>query len=735
MTSERSSTRRGRLTGLLAMMVLALVAIPTSAHAAPVLTITPLTWNVIGLDSNAPATGPDLFPVGARVCNTGDAVATAVSAQLVWDSANAYVNVDGLDTITSGDLAPGLCADEYFHVRVTKNAAAYDTTRRYHITASATGVGSVSTPTPRELYVEKLISQNRNSVLSTTSSAIDQAATASAPAHATVFLGHIYTFTVNAKTATGGYEQLETFATFPSPMFRILEVDATYAQPSGATNDSVYADACGWDNVIGPRPSAGTYLSCKGPEQYAGGKAGGNPISVTYTVIATATGSGTLQSLIYDYSGSSFHYNSDYSSINATAIEFDVVEAPDVTVTTSHGTFTEGSPGSYDIDVRNEGGFPTSGPITVTDTLPDGITYTGASGPGWVCSAVGQVVTCVHDAPLGPDESAPIHIDVAVGIDPPAPVTNTVTVTNGSDDVPTNNDDSDVATIDHLPHTVGDMATTPESTPVDIDLTGNDNPGDGALTVTDHTTPAHGSVTCTSTGCTYTPTDGYTGPDTFDYTVSDADGDTATGTVTITVTAAPPATTTTTTSTTAAPTTTTTEAPTTTSPPTTAAPTTTTEAPTTTTTAAPTTTTAAPTTTTAAPTTTTAAPATTTTTDAPTTTTAAPTTTTAAPTTTTSAVVAGTEVTTTTTPEVGGTTASNEDVPILSLSGGPGGDPVPNGQATPTGSTSSDDAGRAKGSAPTLPVTGAALLQLTATALLLLSLGWTLRLGFARRAG
>ena len=722
------------MAGLLTVLVLALVAIPTSAHAAPVLTIEPLTWNVIGLDSNAPATGPDLFPVGARVCNTGDAVAPAVSAQMVWDTANTNINIDGVSTITSGDLAPGLCADEYFHVRVTKNAAAFNTTRGYHITATATGVGSVSTPTPRELYVEKLISQNRNSVLSTTSSAIDQAATPSAPAHATVFLGHVYTFTVNAKTATGGYEQLETFATFPSPMFRILDVDATYAQPSGATNDSVYADACGWDNVIGPRPSAGTYLACKGPEQYAGGKAGGNPISVTYTVIATDTGSGTLQSLIYDYSGSSFHYNSDYSDINATAIDFDVVEAPDVTVTTSHGTFTEGSPGSYDIDVKNEGGFPTSGPITVTDTLPDGITYVAASGTGWVCNAVGQVVTCVRAAPLGPDESAPIRMDVAVGIDPPAPVTNTVSVTNGSDDVTTNNDDSDAATIDHVPHTAGDAATTPESTPVDIDLTGNDNPGDGALTVTDHTSPAHGSLTCTTTGCTYTPTDGYTGPDTFDYTVSDADGDTATGTVTITVTAAPPAPTTTTTAaptttTSAAPTTTTTAAPTTTTPPTTAAPTTTTAAPTTTTTAAPTTTT------TVAPTTTTAAPTTTTTAAPVTTTTAAPTTTTAAPaTTTTTADVSGAEVTTTTTPDVGGTTASNDDVPILSLSGVPGGDPTQNGQTTPTtASTSSDDSGRSVGGSPSLPVTGAQLLELTALALLLLSLGLTLRIGFARR--
>src|SRR5687767_14370757 len=61
-------SRRRRVLTVLLGAALALVAIPsTPAQAAPVLTITPLTWNVIGLDSNRPATGPDTFPVGARV--------------------------------------------------------------------------------------------------------------------------------------------------------------------------------------------------------------------------------------------------------------------------------------------------------------------------------------------------------------------------------------------------------------------------------------------------------------------------------------------------------------------------------------------------------------------------------------------------------------------------------------------------------------------------------------------
>lgn len=44
------------------------LALPISARADVNLTVTPLTWNIIGLDSNDPASGPNLFPVGARVC-------------------------------------------------------------------------------------------------------------------------------------------------------------------------------------------------------------------------------------------------------------------------------------------------------------------------------------------------------------------------------------------------------------------------------------------------------------------------------------------------------------------------------------------------------------------------------------------------------------------------------------------------------------------------------------------
>src|SRR2546423_15553990 len=103
------------------------------ARAAANLTITPVSWGVIGLDSNNVVTGPDTFMTGARVCNTGDAAATNVVANFIWTSANAYVNLapNSTATLSRPSLAAGACALYYFNVRVTRNVAAYNTTRAY----------------------------------------------------------------------------------------------------------------------------------------------------------------------------------------------------------------------------------------------------------------------------------------------------------------------------------------------------------------------------------------------------------------------------------------------------------------------------------------------------------------------------------------------------------------------------------------------------------------------------
>src|SRR5688572_20185686 len=349
---------------LLAVRALALVLLVGvwavgAAYAG--ITVQPTTWNVIGLDSNDVNTGPAAYPVGVRVCNTGGAAVTNVTGTYVWDSSNIYVNLTGASTINVQTLAAGACTDIYFSVTITRTSAAYNSARRFHITVTGDGVSSVTTPTPREVYVEKIISQNRNSVNSITGPT-------------TVYVGQTYQYTVNASTATGGYEQLQAFLELPNVIFQVLSIATTYTAPSGGTNNKFYADACGWEN----NPLSANYRSCVGPVQYPGGKAGGTVVT-TYTVKVLSTGTTSAGTAIVDFSGSSYHYNSDYgvTMISITALP------PPLTLTkiANPTTPTAGSTVTYTLRATNTG----SASYTLTDfvdtppTSPATPTYVSGS--------------------------------------------------------------------------------------------------------------------------------------------------------------------------------------------------------------------------------------------------------------------------------------------------------------------------------------------------------------------
>jgi len=326
-----------------------------SAYAG--LTVTPVSWNVVGLDSNNPTVGPDTFQVGARVCNTGGTAVNSIVGDFIWDSTNAFINLSGASTLNLSSLNAGACTDFYYPVTITRSSLAYNATRSYHIAVSATGISTITTPTPREIYVEKIISQNRNSVNSIVGPT-------------TVFVGQTYNYTVNASTATQGYEQLEAFLNLPNIIFQVLAISTTYSSPAGATNDKFYADACGWDN----NPLSATYRSCIGPQNYVGGKAGGT-ISTTYTVKVLSTGVTIASTLIMDFSGSSYHYNSDYGlGINSITITSVPAPVPNVglqkSVTpNSAAQLIPGADLTYTIAFTNTGTAGASS-LVVTDPIP-----------------------------------------------------------------------------------------------------------------------------------------------------------------------------------------------------------------------------------------------------------------------------------------------------------------------------------------------------------------------------
>jgi VCBS repeat-containing protein/CshA-type fibril repeat protein len=96
------------------------------------------------------------------------------------------------------------------------------------------------------------------------------------------------------------------------------------------------------------------------------------------------------------------------------------------------------------------------------------------------------------------------------------------------------------------PTAVNDVIETPEGAPVTIAVLANDTaPDHDPLTVTSVTPPAHGSVVINADGSiTYTPATGFSGSDTFSYTISDGNGGTSSATVSVDVgpvtTLAPP---------------------------------------------------------------------------------------------------------------------------------------------------------------------------------------------------
>ena len=89
------------------------------------------------------------------------------------------------------------------------------------------------------------------------------------------------------------------------------------------------------------------------------------------------------------------------------------------------------------------------------------------------------------------------------------------------------------------PQAVADAATTLEDRPVAIQVLGNDSDPDGdILSVSSLTVPRHGSATLQpGNSVLYTPSSNYNGSDSFEYTLVDGKGGTATGQVTVTVTA------------------------------------------------------------------------------------------------------------------------------------------------------------------------------------------------------
>ena len=229
------------------------------------------------------------------------------------------------------------------------------------------------------------------------------------------------------------------------------------------------------------------------------------PITATVNVVTAAT-SPQVNSVTVSGGGSA----------NATATDSTTITTvlASLSITKSHqGNFSQGQLGAaYTITVSNTAiGGSTTGMVTVTDTLPSGLSLVSLAGTGWTCTAA----TCTRSDALAAAASYPaITATVNVGGTATSPQINSVTVSGGGSTSATATDSTVVTAVPLLSITKSHSGTfTQGQANVTYTVTVSNAAGtaatSGLVTVTDNlpagltlVSLAGTGWTCAATTCT-----------------------------------------------------------------------------------------------------------------------------------------------------------------------------------------------------------------------------------------
>ncbi len=243
----------------------------------------------------------------------------------------------------------------------------------------------------------------------------------------------------------------------------------------------------------------------------------GNTNGTKGSAVCTAAGNCTYTPNPNQNGADSFTYTvSDGSASSVGTVNVNIGSVNDPPVANADALTTNANtPGSVNV-LTNDTDIDGPSPLTVTGNT------NGTKGTA-TCTAAGN---CTYTPNL--NESGGDSFTYTV-FDGASSATGTVSVTIGSPNSP--------------PNAVDDFADTVQNTAVTINVLANDSdPESQPLTLVANTQPANGGVSCQPDGnCTYTPNSGFTGVDSFTYTVQDSVGATSNATVAINVSGCPEA--------------------------------------------------------------------------------------------------------------------------------------------------------------------------------------------------
>ncbi|MEY4635293.1 MAG: hypothetical protein RJA55_1091, partial [Acidobacteriota bacterium] len=400
----------------------------TSVAASASLTYTLQLGNDGGSPSGTSATVKDQLPAGvvATAATAGTGV-TSVNCGSLPSSAAALLTC----TVTlSSSLATASAPSATFTITATAPSSAGSITNY----ASVDGTGGVSPATPSSTCLTSSCSSASTTVTGGASS-FTLAKTATSP----VVTGGTITYTL--KLGNNGGVTSGTSATVDDQ----LPTGATATAATAGTG--VTSVTCTNLNVASAKLTCTVTLAAG----IAASTAASSGPAFTITVTAPSSAGAITNYASVDPTGGASPPtpSSSCATANCASAPTTVQLPPDMTIALSHvGSFTQGQTGAqYTAVVTNSGATSSSGTVTMTSTLPAGLTPTAAAGSGWTCTVAGSTVTCTRADALAAGQSYPA-ITITTNVSNTA--TNLVTaasVSGGGETNTANNTASDPTTV------------------------------------------------------------------------------------------------------------------------------------------------------------------------------------------------------------------------------------------------------------------------------------------------